>query len=431
MTRLLAQLSHLSKYMGANLLFDDISVSIMTRGESFALVGENGSGKTTLLRLLEGSIVPDEGKVQRASNLTIGYLPQEIVVAHGEMSVKDYLEESPLKELQQEMAACLNNPDRLTEWGQLHEEFEKRGGYRQIPLEKVLKGLKLETDLERSMTSLSSGQRVRVALAKALMSDPDLLLLDEPTNHLDQEMVAWLQEMLRHRKGATIIVSHDRKFLNESCNRLIELHQGKLTCYGGSYDFYLEERERLLERQIKAYEAQEEEKKELKQKILAMTYSKGKPAPPKDRNVMAYDRAGEKHQKSVQRTLNELKDRLQEIEAHPLSHPKPKTVTGLKFASTPLASKVAIEFKDISKAFGKKILFSGFSKSLCKGDRIILMGPNGCGKTTLLRIAAGLIPLIPAQSPAHPQQRSRIWTRKSNCFLWIKPLWTTLKAVLT
>ncbi len=96
MTRLLAQLSHLSKYMGANLLFDDISVSI-NEGESFALVGENGSGKTTLLRLLEGSIVPDEGKVQRASNLTIGYLPQEIVVAHGEMSVKDYLEESPLK----------------------------------------------------------------------------------------------------------------------------------------------------------------------------------------------------------------------------------------------------------------------------------------------------------------------------------------------
>jgi len=392
MSRLLVQLSHLSKSFGSSTLFNDISLSI-NAGMSFALIGENGSGKTTLLHLLIGSILPDTGQVQRSANLSIGFLPQEVVVSHPGLSVKQYLEEGALIDLEQRMAACLDDPDRLAEWAQLHEEYEKKGGYRRVPLEKALKGLKLETDLEKPMASLSSGQRVRVALAKALINDPDLLLLDEPTNHLDREMLAWLQETLRHRTGATIIVSHDRKFLNESCNRLIELHQGKLSCYGGSYDFYLQEKELLIERQIKAYEEQEEEKALIKQKIRAMTFSKGKAAPPTDRNVMAYDKRGEKHQKSVQRTLNELKERLEEIEAHPLSHPRPKSVTGLRFISTPLASKVAIEFRSVTKSFGKKVLFSNLSKALCQGDRIILMGPNGSGKTTLLRCAKGLEPI--------------------------------------
>lgn len=316
-------------------------------------------------------------------------MPQEVVVSDPELSIKQYLEEGILTDLEQRMAACLDDPDRLTEWAQLHDEYEKRGGYHRVPLEKALRGLKLETDLEKPMGSLSSGQRVRASLAKALMSNPDLLLLDEPTNHLDQEMLAWLQETLHQRTGATIIVSHDRKFLNESCNRLIELHQGKLSCYGGSYDFYLQEKERLLERQIKAYEEQEE-KARIKEKIRAMTFSKGKATPSSDRNIMAYDKRGEKHQKSVQRTLNELKERLQEIEAHPLSHPKPKSVTGLRFMSTLLASKVAIEFRGVTKSFGKRVLFSDLSKMLCKGDRMILMGPNGSGKTTLLRCAYGL-----------------------------------------
>ncbi len=392
MSRLLVQLSHLSKSFGSSTLFNDISLSI-NAGESFALIGENGSGKTTLLHLLVGSILPDTGQVHRSPNLSIGFLPQEVVISHPELSVKQYLEEGALTDLEQRMAACLDNPDRLTEWAQLHDEYEKRGGYHRVPLEKALKGLKLEADLEKTMASLSSGQRVRVALAKSLINNPDLFLLDEPTNHLDQEMLIWLQETLRHRTGATIIVSHDRKFLNESCNRLIELHQGNLSCYGGSYDFYLQEKERLIERQIKAYEEQEEEKARIKQKIRSMTFSKGKAAPSTDRNIMAYDKRGEKHQKSVQRTLNELKERLQEIEAHPLSHPKPKSVTGLRFISTPLASKVAIEFRGVTKSFGKRVLFSDLSKTLSKGDRMILMGPNGSGKTTLLRCAYELEPI--------------------------------------
>lgn len=344
------------------------------------------------MNLLLGNITPDLGVVQRSSHLTIGFLPQEIVLDHLELSAREYIEKGPLSALEQQMAACLDNPDRLAEWAELHEEYERLGGYKKTPLEKVFRGLKLEKCLlDMPMATLSSGQKIRVALAKALIEDPDLLLLDEPTNHLDQEMLIWLEEMLQLRRGATVIVSHDRKFLNKSCNRLVEIKDGKLTCYGGNYDFYLQEQERLIERQMKAYEAQEEERSQLKQKIKAITFSKGKAPPPTDRNIIAYDSQGEHHQKSVQRNLNALKTRLEEIEANLLAHPKPKTIKGIRFLPTPLVSTIAIEFDQVSKGFDGKILFSKFNQVLCKGDRVILTGPNGSGKTTLLRCVVGLL----------------------------------------
>lgn len=392
MSRLLFQFSHLFKSFGSITLFDDISLSI-NQGECFALIGENGSGKTTLLQLLAGRILPDEGQVQCDPNLTIGFLPQEVAVAHPEITVRQYIEEGPIANLERQMAAFLEHPDRLAEWAELHDEYEKRGGYRRLPLQQVLKGLKIETALDIPIETLSSGQRVRVALAKALIEEPDLLLLDEPTNHLDQEMLLWLKETLQRRAGATIIVSHDRKFLNETCNRLIEIQGAQLTCYEGSYDFYLEEQERILERKIKAYEAQKEELSQLKQKIRALTFSKAKASPPSDRNIMYYDRRGEHYQKSLQRTLNTLKARLEEIEANPLPHPKPRSITGLRFTPTPLASTVAIELDGVSKSFGEKTLFLNLHKILCKGDRIVLTGPNGCGKTTLLRCMARILPV--------------------------------------
>lgn len=392
MSRLLIQFSHLFKSFGSFSLFDDISLSI-NEGEIFALIGENGAGKTTLLQLLTGTLSKDAGNFSKAPHLRIGYLPQEISLQSADIRARAYIEEGPLAELERQMNACLDD-DQLAAWAGLHERYEQLGGYQRLPLEKILHGLKLDASLlDLPMNTLSSGQRFRMLLAKALIDNPDLLLLDEPTNHLDSEMLNWLEKMLCTREGATIIVSHDRKFLNAACNRLIEIKNGKLTCYGGNYDFYLKEQARLIERQMRAFEAQEEEKALLKQKIKAMTFSKGKPPPPKDRDIMAYDRRGEKHQKSLQRTLDVLKARLAEIEANPLPNPKPKSIKGLRFSKAPLASSVAIELEQISKAFGEKQLFSGFNKMICKGDRIVLTGPNGSGKTTLLRCIAGLVPV--------------------------------------
>ncbi len=394
MSRLLIQFTHLFKIFGNRPLFEDIALSI-NDGEIFALIGENGAGKTTLLQLLSGLVQPDSGQFSQAPHLSIGFLPQEVPPTEG--TARSYLEEGPLSNLEEQMAQCLEDPARIAEWEELHAEYERLGGYRRLPLEKMLQGLRLEDLLDQPMASLSSGQRVRIALAKALMEDPDLLLLDEPTNHLDQQMQLWLQEMLRSRKGATVIVSHERKFLNETCNRLVEIKGGKLTLYGGSYDFYLKEQKRLLEKQMQDYLAQEEERAELKKKIKETTFSKAKPTPPSDRNIMAYDRRGEKHQKSVQRNLDFWKGRLAEIDANPLPHPKPKSIKGLRFEQTPLPSSIAVEWEGIRKAFGDKVLFSDYSGKLKNGARIVLTGANGTGKTTLLRCLAGLLPIDEGQ----------------------------------
>lgn len=388
MSRLLIQLSNISASFGPQVLFEDLSVSIH-EGDRFALIGENGSGKTTLLRLFAGLMSPNEGEVRRADLLTIGLLPQEICVECPNETVRFYIEEGPFLQLEKAMEECLSS-DRLTEWERVHEEYERRGGYRRVPLEAVVQGLQLHGLLDVPMQQLSSGQRVRAALARALLNAPDVLLLDEPTNHLDAEMISWLHGVLSERLGATIIVSHDRKFLNAACNRLIELRAGRLTCYGGSYDFYLQERERLLERQIRAYEAQQEEKARLKQTIKALSFSQPKPPPPSDRNRMAYDKRGECHQRSVQRTLNTLKDRLEEIEQKPLQHPRPKTIKGLVFRAPPLVSSVAIECDGIAKAYGDHIVLTDVSRQLRKGARVIIRGPNGSGKTTLLRCIVGI-----------------------------------------
>lgn len=392
MSRLFVQFSHLFKSFGSFSLFEDLSLSI-NEGNVFALIGENGAGKTTLLQLLVGTCQADSGDFSRASGLSIGFLQQEIIVPDS-VSVREFIEGSSLSDLEKEMTACLEDPSRLMEWTELHEKYERLGGYSRIPTEQVLRGLKIESNLlDLPMSRLSSGQRVRAALAKALIENPDLLLLDEPTNHLDQEMIQWLEAALKQRRGACVIVSHDRKFLNVACNRLIEIKNGKLASYGGSYDFYLEEQGRILERQVKAYEAQKEERTSLKEKIKAVTFSTGKPAPPKDRNIMAYDKRGEKHQKSLQHKLDAMKARLNEIESNLLSHPRPKSILGLKFARSPLASSVAVELDHAGKSYGNKILFSNLCQSICKGDRILVRGPNGCGKTTLLKAIAGIIPL--------------------------------------
>ncbi len=393
MSRIFIQFSHLFKSFGSFSLFEDLSLSV-NEGDIFALIGENGSGKTTLLQLLIGTVQAESGTFSRASNLSIGFFRQEIFLTDPSVSVREFLEGSTLSELEKKMASCLEDPNCLSHWADLHETYERLGGYRRVPIEQVLHGLKIERNLlDLPISCLSSGQRVRVALAKVLIENSDLLLLDEPTNHLDQEMIQWLVEALKQREGACVIVSHDRKFLNASCNRLIEIKNGKLAYYGGSYDFYLEEQERVWERQLKAYLAQQDERSDLKQKIKATTFSKGKAIPPKDRNIMAHDKRGEKHQKSLQHKLDGLKGRLEKIEANLLSDPRPKSIKGLQFAESPLTSSVVMELDHISKTYGHTIVFSGLCKSICKGDRILVTGPNGCGKTTLLKAIAGNVPL--------------------------------------
>lgn len=406
MAELLIQLVHLSKIFGSRPLFDELSLSIHA-GERLALIGENGAGKTSLLKIMLGTLEKDSGTIVKKESLTVGYLPQEISPGPVPQSVREYLEESPLKELEIEMEKCLQDSCRLSEWGELHDRFDKMGGYRREPLEPILEGLKIDgTLLDKPMGSLSSGQRVLVALAKALLEDPDLLLLDEPTNHLDNERIFWLAERLRGRLGASLIVSHDRSFLNAACNRLLELKDGKLTLFGGAYDFYLEEKKRLLELSVKAFEEREEEMRSLRREIKMTTFSSPKATPPKDNNKMGYDYRGGNYQKSQKRNIGVMKKRLEELEISAMRHPRPKGITGIVFDSSVSRHPVALEFVAVTKSFAGKAIVEGFSKVLKRQGRALLKGANGTGKSTLLKMAAGK--LDPDQGSVYRPPGSRI-----------------------
>ncbi|MBA2727814.1 MAG: ABC-F family ATP-binding cassette domain-containing protein [Parachlamydiaceae bacterium] len=391
MSRLLILCTHLCKNFGSQKVLEGLSLSI-NAGERFALIGENGCGKTTLIRLLAGLLLPDEGQLQRSKNLTIAYLPQELIDFNPNQTVRQFLLDTPLQKIENTLSALadrLDDPEALALWANLQHEFEQKGGYTRTPIEKVLYPLKIEIALDKLMGSLSGGERMRVALAKTLLDKSDLLLLDEPTNHLDNDMIKWLQTKLSELKTAAIIISHDRKFLNGSCNKLLELSKKGLSAYGGSYDYYLNERENLLQRQLKDYERQKEEESILKDKIRELTFSRGSPKAAKDSNKLAYNLRGNGHQKSTQRALDNHKSKLQEIEKSPLQRPLEKTIRGLSFSSSPLTDHWALEFDHVSKAFGPRAVLDNFNGSLLAGERILIRGTNGCGKTTLLAIAAG------------------------------------------
>jgi ATPase subunit of ABC transporter with duplicated ATPase domains len=389
MSRLLIQFSHLFKSFGLSPILHDVSLSVH-EGNLIALIGENGVGKSTLLKIIEGSIQEDAGDVKTEASLRIGMLSQEIPVISEEISVRQYLEDALILNLEKEMGKCLEDPHRLEEWEKLHEQYEILGGYYRLPIEKVLSGLKIDcAPLDLPMSELSGGEKVRMALAKALAQNPDILLLDEPTNHLDDDTLVWLEKMLKSRIGATIIASHHRSFLNRVCYSLVHLKEGKLSFYRGNYDFYLSEKQAELEKQIKIYEEQQEEKSTLKKQITALTYSCPKRGKAKDRNFMAYDRHGESYQKSKQHRLNVLKGRLETLEKEAISHPKPKSVKGLRFIVTPYHHDQAIEISNVTHVFEGKCLYEKFSMSFAFGERVVLCGPNGAGKTTLLRLILG------------------------------------------
>ena len=343
------------------------------------IIGANGSGKSTVFKLLLNLEHPDQGQISKPKNLRLGYLPQDVLHFHGKTvldQVLDVAEE--VQAIEAELSLLTNQLEQplpeaeLTAVAQrqsrLLEEYHRLGGYDlEARARKVLAGLGFtEKDMDRQVEEMSGGWAMRVALARILLAEPDLILLDEPTNHLDLDSLVWLEEYLVQITSSLMLVSHDRVFLDRVGHRLLELEHGRLTSYPGNFQRYLEEKEKRLKSQWAAYRHQQEQIRQIKRFI--------------DRNRARKDRA-----KQVQGRLKML-DKMEMME--PPTSPDRFAFT---FPPPSRAAKIVLELKKASKGYGDQPVVSDIDLTIQRGDRLALIGPNGVGKTTLVRLMAGML----------------------------------------
>jgi ATP-binding cassette subfamily F protein 3 len=369
------QLEAVSKAYGDRVLFRDVTWQLGGR-ERIGLVGPNGVGKTTLCRILAGLEPADTGRVSRAREATVGYLPQE---AAGEVSGSVLVEvlsgfpevwetERNLETLAARLHAA---PDEAltARYGDLQHRFEALGGYRlETEARVVLSGLGFrEADLARPLQEFSGGWRMRAALARLLLQRPTLLLLDEPTNHLDLESLGWLESYLDAYDGTVAVVAHDRYFLNRMVTTVAELSPGGLDLYPGGYDDYLAQRaarQALIEARARN---QAKRVAEIERFIERFRYKATKA-------------------RQVQSRIKMLA-RLDRVEVEGATRR-----IRFSFPAPPRTGRHVVQLRRIGKAYGPKVVYAGVDLDLERGDRVALVGPNGAGKSTLLRILAGVLP---------------------------------------
>jgi ATP-binding cassette, subfamily F, member 3 len=367
-----------SKWYGARRVLDEVSLAV-TPGEKIALVGANGAGKTTLLRIVQGDERPDNGRVEIPRGWHVGYLPQDAGVAD-ERTLWDEMLQAHADLL--EMQRAISDVERAIpdardedELGRLVERqsellgrFEARGGYRvEAEIHRVLAGLGFrEEDLRKRTDQFSGGWRTRIALAKLLVRSSDLLLLDEPTNHLDLEAMEWLEGYLRASNATTIVVSHDRYFLDRCIARTVELEDERLTEYRGNYSFFVQEKERRRQAQEGAFARQQRELK---------------------RQQVFIDRFRAKASKATQ--VKSREKQLAKIERVEAPRGPARTIA-LRFPAARPSHREVLMLEHVAKGYGGRPVLSDLGLRLERGERLALVGPNGAGKSTLLRLLAGV-----------------------------------------
>lgn len=372
---------NIHKYYAGNPVLIDVNC-VLERGERVGLIGRNGSGKTTLLRLLAHMEDYDEGNLQMASGLRLGYLtqgvelPEAMTVWQVASSALGELHglEKRLRQLESAMGEpqVMADASQLTkimdEYTRVSAEFERMGGYeKEVQVRTTLMGLGLpETLWTQRIHTLSGGQRTRVALAKLLLERPDVLFLDEPTNHLDIEAITWLENHLTNFSGALLVVSHDREFLDKVVTRIWELEDHHLTTYVGNYSAYLGQKQERIKRQQLLLREQERERIQLQ-------------------NLIAKFRAGTRAT-----AAKSWEKRLARMERIQISR-KSRTMR-LNLQARRRSGNDVLKIQALSKGFASKSLFQGFSAEVKMRERVALLGPNGSGKTTLLRLLLGEIP---------------------------------------
>ncbi len=401
----------LSKSFGAEDLFHDVSFSV-AKGARFALVGPNGIGKTTLLRILMGLEEPSSGKVTRAKSLNIGYLPQEAdfqlegTVWDACLAVFSDLirQQAELAKLESDMADPEKRDAALNHYGRLQEDFERRGGYTyQVRIKQVLTGLGFDpADFTLSLDHLSGGQRTRAYLARLLLSNPDLLLLDEPTNHLDIAAVEWLEGYLSQWEGAAVIVSHDRYFLDHSCNVLLEMAMSGAELYRGNYSTYLQERENRWNHRVEVFESERDkllkDVEYIKKNIAGQNVQQAKGKLRRlTRIVQAIEQVGMDavtklnwSQLDVETTtspfsVEEAERRVRSLRAPQRSMPD----LHLHLHIAGRSGELVIRTRDLEVGYEDRMLFRAPDIELRRTDCAALIGPNGAGKSTFLKTILG------------------------------------------
>jgi macrolide transport system ATP-binding/permease protein len=398
---MMLSVSQVAKTWGSSQVLTDVSL-ILNEADRVGLVGANGAGKSTLFRIITGELEADAGSVSIAPGTVVGYLPQQPPEPDS-ASVDDLVYDAvgALRELERRLRvleAAMADPDSdvnasIVEYGECLERFERGGGYDlDHRIDIVFKGLQIShLPRERSFASLSGGEKARVLLATLLLRSPDLLLLDEPTNHLDFASINWLESYLAGYRGTVLVISHDRHFLNQIATRIIEIdeHSHSAKEYVGNYDAYASEREAERERWEREYIEQLEEIKELKRVIRVTAHQVAHNRAPRDPAKMAYDFKGGRVANAVSRNVRAAEERLRRIESDPI--PKPPSVMRIspEFDPDELRSDRVIDARNISRSFSETSVLHDVSFTLRPRDRVVIVGPNGVGKSTLLQIIAG------------------------------------------
>lgn len=371
-------LDGVQKYYGANQVLGEVTFGV-NQGEKVGLLGKNGAGKTTIFKILSGTEDIDSGRKTIRKGAVVGLLDQiadfpDCYTTH-DVLYSAFETARKIHDQMQQIETCMEqNPtdELLKRYGELQELYEAKGGYViQSNIDRICVGLNIDEELvDKRFSLLSGGEKTRVMLGKLLLEDPDVLLLDEPTNHLDLSSIEWLEGFLAAHKGTSIIISHDRYFLDKAVGRIVEIVDGRAELYGGNYSYFVQEKQARYESQMAKYEQQQKEIKRLENAAKRM-----------------HDWAQRADNEAMHKRAFHIEKRIERMEKTERPLRDQQMHTG--FSENELASKELIDVRGLCKTYGERTILDSLDFIVQRNEKVAIVGGNGSGKSTLLKLIVG------------------------------------------